>query len=299
MEPMNRPAGMLRPRSQTIAIVLATTLLGASAASAGAASEIEGIWSFNGGQIGIQHLPNGTYSGTVVVATRFAECTHPVGQEIWKGMTVQPNGSYWGLHQWYLGAPACALNPTLGPTAWRILEENGSRYLRVCFSHPGTSQPTIAANGAPRDPSEYFAYHVTYGCTNSALTAPLPVAQGKGGAGGGGSRRAGSTESLRLPSARQCLSVRFFRIHLRNPKYDPFKAVTITLKVKGHRTGRRIATSHRGSYVVATIDLKGLPKGTFTLKIRATTVLGHKLSAKRTYHTCIPKARSRRRHRKG
>jgi hypothetical protein len=29
-----------------------------------------------------------------------------------------------------------------------------------------------------------------------------------------------------------------------------------------------------------------LPKGAFTVKIRATTILGHRLSANRTYHTC-------------
>ena len=204
-------------------------LLGVGAASAGANSEIEGVWSFNGGQIGIQHLSNGTFSGTVVAETKFAECSHPVGQEIWKGITEQPDGSYWGQHQWYLGAPSCEENPVLGPTAWRVLKEpNGSRYLRVCFSHPGTSQPTIAADGAPKEASEYAQYHVTYGCFNSALTAPLPVAPG-------GSGTSSSVEHLTLPKTTptQCLSGRLFKIRLKEPKYDPFKTVTITLS--GHR----------------------------------------------------------------
>lgn len=261
-----------------IAILLA---LGVGTASAGATAGIEGVWSFNGGQIGVQRLSNGTYAGTVVAETQFSECVHPVGQQIWTGMTEQPDGSYWGLHQWY--SANCQENPVPGPTAWRILEEaNGSHYVRVCFSHPGTSQPTIAADGAPKEASEYAAYHVTYGCDSSALIAPLP---GKKGASG--------SEGLTLPSAKQCLKIRRFKIRLKNPKYDPFKKVTITLN------GHKIGTSRKGNYVVATISLKGLRKGAFTIKVRATTVLGHHLSARRTYHTCIGKTKPKKRSKKG
>lgn len=60
---------------------------------------------------------------------------------------------------------------------------------------------------------------------------------------------------------------------------------TVSVTIRGHK----IATVRKGKYVVATIDLKGLPKGAFTVKIRATTVLGHHLSANRTYHTCLKK----------
>jgi hypothetical protein len=258
---------------------LSLLLLGAAgAAPAGAASSIEGVWSFNGGQIGVQRLSNGTYNGIVVSETKFAECPHPVGQEIWTGITQQSDGSFWGLHRWYSGAPpACQENPVGGPTAWRVLEEpGGAHYLRVCFSHPGTSQPSIAASGAPREPSEYSAYHVTYGCFKSDLIAPLPVAPGTS------SGAAGPKEviKLKLPSAKGCVSTRLFKIHLQEPKYDPFKSVTVTLK------GHRVHTSRQGDYVVATINLRGFKKGTFTITIRATTVLGHRLSSKRTFHTC-------------
>lgn len=235
--------------------------------SAGAASNIEGVWSFNGGQIAIQPSAsaNGTFTGTVVVATKFAECTHPVAQPIWTEITPQPDGSYWGLHQWYYENSSCSLNPTLGQTAWRVLQEaNGSSYLRVCLSSPGTSHPTIAANDSDSG--------ATYGCVNSALTAPLP---GSGGAS--------SKEHLSLSSAKQCLSTRLFKIHLVDPKYDPLKTVSVTLN------GRKVAVARKGKYVVATIDLKGLPKSAFTVKIHATTVLGHHLSASRTYHTCVKK----------
>ncbi|HLM86614.1 MAG TPA: hypothetical protein VK272_10555 [Solirubrobacteraceae bacterium] len=242
--------------------IVAMVVLAVSIASAGAASSIEGVWAFDNGQIAITPSSNGTFVGTVVDETKFAECAHPVGQTIWTGIIPQPDGSYWGRHQWYFEG-TCAENPTPGPTAWRVREEaDGSKYLRVCFSQPGTSQPTIPANG--------LEANVTYECIDSALTAPLPIVAAAGVAG----------EHLSLPSAKRCLSARLFKIHLLEPKYDPFKKVLVTIR------GRRTATSRRGDYVVATIDLKGFPRGAFTVKIRATTVLGHHLSSARTYHTC-------------
>jgi hypothetical protein len=264
-------------------LVTATVaLLAVGVASAGAASSIEGVWSFGGGQIAVQPAPGGTFAGIVVVATKFAECVHPVGQEIWKEMREQRDGSYWGLHQWYFEG-TCALNPTLGPTAWRVLEEpDGSKYLRVCFSDPGTSQPTIAPDG--------MAAGATYGCVNSALTAPLPQQPTSTGSTASSSG-ASSTSSVagfiqrELPSAQRCLSGRRFQIHLAEPRYDPFKTVRVTLK------GHAIGTQHRGDYVVADISLKGLPPGAFTVEIHATTVLGIHLHGSRTYHTCAAKAK--------
>jgi hypothetical protein len=267
-------------RKPLLIVITALALALGSVSVAAGASNIEGVWSFNGGQIAVQPASGGTFTGTVVVATTFAECPHPVGELIWSGMTLQPDGSYQGLHQWFLAPPDCKRNPTLGPTAWRVLSEpNGSSYLRVCFSHPGTSQPTIAPDGT--------ANGATFGCVNSSLTAPLPGSTGTTGSGTTpgtpGSGTAGLRERLTLPSSRKCLSVRLFKIHLLDPKFDPLKTVTVTLK------RHKIATSRKGNYIVATINLRGLPRSAFTIKIHATTVLGHHLSASRTYHTCIRK----------
>jgi hypothetical protein len=290
---IDRPHRRRAPRSLSIALFTALLIaVGVSVASAGASSNssssIEGIWAFRGGQIAIHPTAGGTFTGTVVVATTFAECVHPVEQSIWTGMTLQPDGSYWGFHQWYSGSSNCKLNPTLGPTAWRVLEgTGGSHYLRVCLSYPGTTQPRIAASGAPNSPSEYAASHVNYGCFDSALTAPLPSpGSGSSGTSSGkaGSGVAGSKETLTFsPSNKQCLSLRLFKIHLLEPQYDPFKTVSITIK------GRKIASVHRGDYVVAAINLEGLPKGAFTIEIKAVTVLGNHLSDSRTYHTCAKK----------
>ena len=148
----------------------------------------------------------------------------------------------------------------------------GSHYLRVCLSSPGTAQPTIAANGSSSG--------ATFGCINSALTAPLPPASGK----------AGSKERLSLPSAKKCLSSGSLRFTWRIRKYDPFKKVSVTIK------RRKIPVARRGKYVVAIINLRGRPRGAFTVKIHATTVLGHTLSATRTYHTCVRASKPKPKH---
>jgi hypothetical protein len=283
-----------RRTSRSLLIGLATAIaltVGVTSASAGTGSSIEQVWSFGGGTIAIQPEGNGKLEGIVKEPTKFATCTHPAEEKIWKEMTPQEGGSsyYWGYHQWFNvpspNSTECTLDPTPGKTAWRILSgANGSHTLRVCLSRPSkNSQPTITANGAPFGESEYAAYGVTYGCYTSTLIEPLP-ASASAGSGTGKSGVAGSKESLTFsPSNKKCLSLRLFKIHLLEPKYDPLKTVSITI-------GRRkIASAHKGDYVVAAINLKGLPKGAFTIKIKAVTVLGNHLSDSRTYHTCAKK----------
>ena len=251
-------------------------------ASTSSAPSIEGIWSFNGGRVAIHPGPNGTLVGTVVAPTRFAQCTHEDGEEMWTDMTLQSDGSYFGLHHWFYETAGCTHNETLGPTAWRVMTAaSGGHYLLVCFSSPEKpSQPTIAPNGEAADD--------TYGCVGSAVAsshvASLPRSVGTTSTSGT------SNESFRdavsLPANDKCLSRRVFRIHLKDPKYDPIKELVITLK------GRRLAAKRHGNAFVTKIDLKGLPRGTFTINIRVTTVLGHHLVGSRTYHTCTAKRKS-------
>ena len=55
--------------------------------------------------------------------------------------------------------------------------------------------------------------------------------------------------------------------------------------------GKAIKTV-KGNRVTAPIVLRGLPKGTFSLRIRAVTTEGKVLNGTRTYHTCAAKKRS-------
>jgi hypothetical protein len=87
-----------------------------------------------------------------------------------------------------------------------------------------------------------------------------------------------------LPSNHKCFSRRAFQIHLHAPRYDPFRQVIVTL-------GRRRLTVRRhGSVFAATVNLKGLPAGAFTVAVHVTTVLGRHLAGQRTYHTCANRA---------
>ena len=277
---MHAASRLLRATVATITLMTACSL--AAVAPAGANSSIEGVWSYNGGKVAIHPGPEGTLVGTVVEPTRFAECTHPAGEEMWTDIRPQPNGSYWGFHHWFYETPQCALNPNPGPTAWRVMEAaNGVHYLLVCFSSPEKpTQPTIGPNGETAD--------VSYRCygseVESAHIAPLP--QRSTPASHIGAKT--FSEAVSLPTNKQCLSHRVLHIHLNDPKYDPLKKVVVTLRK------RRIAVERRGNVFVATVDLKGLPRGAFTVKISVTTVLGYHFSGSRTYHTCVAKRKTSR-----
>ena len=48
-----------------------------------------------------------------------------------------------------------------------------------------------------------------------------------------------------------------------------------------------------GKKVTAPVDLRGLPKGQFTVKITVTTTSGKTLTQTRKYKTCAPKAKKK------
>jgi hypothetical protein len=253
-----------------VSIVAVLVCIGAS--SAYAASAIEGVWSFNGGAVDIQAQAGGTFRGVVTASTKFAQCSHPVNEEVWTAISPQPDGSYFGLHQWYFEG-TCAPNPTPGPTAWRVLRSPaGALFVRVCFSEPGGPQPTIAADGT--------STHVTYGCTDSASIAPIPTVVAKQGTGGNKSGQISFGQIIGLPAAHQCLRRRTLTIALHNPAYDPLKEVVI--KIGRHK----LADVRNLKKLKKPIMLKNLPGGSFKLKVLAITVLDQHLSGSRTYHQC-------------
>ncbi len=259
-------------------MLLALTMLiavGALGSSAGAApkNNIEGVWSFNGGNVGIQRLANGTYQGTVVTPTKISNCTHPVGQVMWTDMRQQADGSFWGHHLWYRGA-SCETVAQPGETAWRVLENaSGAHYLEVCLSVPGSgSQPTIAANGT--------AAHDTYGCVKSALVAPLPTLSGSSK----GSGDISAAKVITLPSTKGCVRKKTLTIKLHEPRYDPFKEVVVRIN------GKKVADVHfaKASKKTSerTIVIKHLPAGTYKLSVLVVTVLKQRLVSRGTYHNC-------------
>lgn len=246
------------------ALIAATLALGA--ASADADSPIEGVWSFNGGKVAIQADAGGLI-GIVVSPTKFTQCTHPTGERMWTEMSRRPDGSYWGLHQWFFATDDCIPNPTLGPTAWRLMQTpGGERFLRACFSDPGSkSQPTIAPDGTTAG--------ATFGCVDSALVASLPTISS-----------AQFSRYVVLPSNRTCISRSRLRIRMRDPKNDPLEKIVVVLN--SGKIHRRAKLRHHGTTVTAVLNLNGLAVGSFTVKVRVTTVLGEHLSGGRTYVRC-------------
>jgi hypothetical protein len=89
------------------------------------------------------------------------------------------------------------------------------------------------------------------------------------------------TANLQLPSSRICLSNRRFIAHPRAPWHVTLTKVVVTingtLKFSGKLSGRQ-----------TTIDLRGLPRGTFRVAMIVTSSNGHVYIDVRTFHTCIP-----------
>jgi hypothetical protein len=92
---------------------------------------------------------------------------------------------------------------------------------------------------------------------------------------------------VRFPSTRRCVSRRKFRIRLRTPHGTRITLVSVRVNNK------RVKTL-RGRRITSVVNLLGLPKGRFRVKITLHTADGRKISGTRRYHTCTKKLRSRR-----
>lgn len=243
-------------------------LLGLPGGVAHAASEIEGVWSFAGGAVAIQGQGNGEYQGTVVQATTFAVCEHPVGQVMWTGMRERTDGSFWGRHLWYHGAN-CEIDPDPGLTAYRVIPLGaGQRRLIVCFSNPGdTSQPMITPDGKVTGD--------TYGCVESAPLARTP---------GSGGRRVHFNELLTLPPVKPPPACyRTLRMIPHNPKYDPLKRIVVRI------AGKKVATITATRALRRKIVLGHLPEGRFRFRVTVATVLEQRFTRIRVYRGCSQK----------
>jgi hypothetical protein len=250
-----------------LTIVLLALL--ASTATATEPPEIERVWSFSGGAVAIKSAGDGKFVGIVVSPTKFDECPHHSEEEMWTDITQQPDGSYWGLHQWLL-EKTC--EPTAkGPTAWRVLAKpEGTHYLLVCFSEPGSTQPTIAPDGQGANDS--------FGCRESEPVAPLPRTAGESGPAGG--EVISFKKAVELPKTALCVRRRKLKIKLHDPTYDPLKEVAVHIKHRRALVIRGVQRLKKG------IVLKHLPRGSFTIKITAITVLNQHLNGRARYRSC-------------
>ncbi len=266
------------------AVLLAALCFGASATAA-ESNTIEGVWSFKGGSIAIAPLPDGTFQGVVDTETTFAECPHPAGQVAWTDMKRQADGSFWGYDAWFVRegtSGECKQDPHLGATAWRVLSEpDGAHYLKVCFSHPETSQPKIAPDGT--------ATEDTFGCVNSALISSLPTVSGGGSSGG-----ISYSSAVTLPPGGQCTSQKSLTIKLHDPKYDPLVEVLVKIN------GKKVADVKGVKRIKKGVKLTNRPtSGTYKVSVVATTILKQRLSGSSTYKSCTKGSGKIKLHRQG
>ncbi len=84
---------------------------------------------------------------------------------------------------------------------------------------------------------------------------------------------------VKITSPVQCTSKRDIIIHIQNVKQLGIVSAVVSIDGKHKRT-------LTGKHLTAAIDLRGLPKGTFTVEIVARTAGGRTLHGKRVYHTC-------------
>jgi hypothetical protein len=93
----------------------------------------------------------------------------------------------------------------------------------------------------------------------------------------------GTDGSVTAPSNHVCLSRRDFTIHVRQIKNLIYRRVSVEVN------GRHVAVVRRGSRTSADVDLRGLPKGRYVVRITVTTSTGRRIAGTRAYHTCAPK----------
>jgi hypothetical protein len=95
-----------------------------------------------------------------------------------------------------------------------------------------------------------------------------------------------------LPSNRRCVSRRKFRIRIRQPGEIQIQAALVFLN------GRKLRVLTRNVFrkkrKVANVDLRGLPRGTFKVRIVVLTTDGTTLRGTRKYRTCTKKRQSKR-----
>ena len=74
------------PRLRAVLSAACLLALAAPAAAHAQAADIEGVWTFSGGQVAVQGQSDGSFTGTVIRTTTLANCPHPVGEQMWLGV---------------------------------------------------------------------------------------------------------------------------------------------------------------------------------------------------------------------
>ena len=100
------------------------------------------------------------------------------------------------------------------------------------------------------------------------------------------------TSVIGLPSNKRCVSRRKFRIRIRQPGGIQIQTALVFVNGKKVRVLTRKVFQRKRK--VAGVNLRGLPRGTFKVRIVVLTSEGKTLRGTRTYRTCTKKRKSKR-----
>jgi hypothetical protein len=206
---------------------------------------------------------------------------------------LQSSDTGFGFVDGAAGAVGCSINANNAPPArieqWYPITR-GNQYMEASFSEvwariatqtplPNTTRAAEAIdNGAgiswsfavPAGGSQTFSHYTTF--SPRGISGPpqaLPPVPGA---------VFGPNGAFQTPSNRRCVSKRYFRIRLRKKYWPIFVGATIKMP----KTTRVLTKRPWGTIV----DLRGLPRGRFVVKIAALTTTGKTLKGKRAYRTC-------------
>jgi uncharacterized repeat protein (TIGR01451 family) len=146
----------------------------------------------------------------------------------------------------------------------------------------GTANVTISVT--PHAAGTSYAVTGTASDRESGASAPLTLSANvpANAVANGTTTTAPSIAPKPSTQVHACVSRRDFPIHVQHLRRLHITSATVYVNGLAVRTVR-------GKHLTAPIDLRQLPKGTFTITIVAHQRSGHVLRGKRTYHTCTSK----------
>jgi hypothetical protein len=170
----------------------------------------------------------------------------------------------------------CAVGVAFAPSAtgtlvaWLRFTDNSPCYDWVNIAGSGTETATRAMARPATCTSGTTTATTTTTTTTPGSTVPATTTPG-------GDTVSGSSV---VTFTKGCISRRTVTVGLQPPKGKSFKAVKILLRGKTIKTltGKAIKTK---------VPLKGLPRGRFTVEVRATTTDGERYVRKHFYVTCV------------
>jgi hypothetical protein len=151
-----------------------------------------------------------------------------------------------------------------------------SKCTKAVTSSVGAVSGGVAGPSAPVTPSKTGTYYWEVNYSGGGLDAASSSACGSE------TLIVSKHANLGLPSGKECRSKRDFAVHPRFPKGAKI------VRFEEFINGKLVKSGHL-SHRATTVDLIGLPKGTYEVELVTFEASGTSYEDTRTYHTCVPK----------